>query len=55
MTRHLEVPYISTILFNCKYLYKIYCVYKNMSKYFVDIKKEKDTKGTNSKICMQKL
>lgn len=55
MRGDLEVSYISAILFDCKYLCKIYCAFKNMSKNFMDVNKEKDIKVANDGICIQKI
>lgn len=40
---------ILAILSN-EYLYRIYCVFKQESRYSIDIKKEKDIKGVNVNI-----
>lgn len=41
MNRDLRVPHISKILFGCKYLCKVYCVFKNNSRYSINLKKKK--------------
>lgn len=42
--------YTSTILLDYNHLYEIYSTFKKESKWFVVVKKEKDTKGTNNEI-----
>lgn len=44
--------YISTILSGYNYLCRIYYIFKKEFRYFIVIKKKKDTNNANSKICI---